>query len=216
MNDRFEKWPRVKPDEVCGDTRFIMVDQVVGMQSRQVTGLDEVVRQALDQARELLEKTAREGKDFMPMAFVYCPLAGERPHVNVCLIAEGFSGYEGKRRVGAGLAQWAAKHQAAAIVLCTDGWALRSPERLAGNEAAISRWLRAAGPPSEHPDRVEVLNVSCIYPDATATGTVMQYKRVKRDGDGEDIAWGEKHECDGGEGRQEQSLIPAWSKGAVV
>lgn len=208
--------------EQIGACSFLYQNVMEG-DGKQCESLDQMFREAIETARKVLVESARAGQDFLPSAFIYTPMAvaDGKPAVNVCLIPEGWGDHKAKREIGASLSAFAARHQAAAIVLATDGWCLRPSrevcKRYENDRAGFEAWRRKQPPPSEHPDREEALTVSCVYPNGFSVGVIQIYRRTLRpDGNGEDIAWGDQQDGREGDTTMEQSLIPAWERGESV
>jgi len=213
LDDVLKKWSASGKNETYGPVEFVHAPLDEDVASRpQTESVEAMFDEAVELARSMLVETAAKGADFMPMAMVYAPL-NQGPHVLVALIPEGWNGPRAKREIGKGLSDLCAKHQAAAMVLVTDGWCLITPKDLTKEQS--DEWQRQAGRPSEHPDRQEALTINCIYPDATAVGVIALYKRHD-EGKGQRIEWGE---CSDGRkgpdegGKVEQSIVPAWRLG---
>jgi hypothetical protein len=191
--------------------------------------------EAIDFAKRYMEAKGR----IPPLVFAFMPL--ETPNVAM-LMLDSWSGTDGKRRMGRNIADFAARHKAAALVMCTDGWGIVTPPKLRveGNEDALRKWTDAQyeryGDLEHHPDRFEVLTINTIWPDGTCTGWVCQYKRLKTEcedcygvgcnecrqqGSFDSIEWGELHDDwpvgDGDnekKSRTQQFIVPPWSSGA--
>jgi hypothetical protein len=177
--------------------------------------VEQMFEEAVVTARQVLVASAAAGEDFDPCAFMYVPVPLEGvPRVQICIIANGFHGPKAKREIGASLARFAREHKAAAIVLCTDAFGVEPPPEVTSREDAM-RWHRRVGPASEQPGRFEVLNVCCVYPDATAVSVLHRYVRHP-EGKGERIEWGEVRDGrDDPDNKVEQNIIPAWAEGSV-
>jgi hypothetical protein len=229
LDDVLKKWSARGKNETYGPVEFVHAPVPADEhQKPQTESVEAMFDEAVELARSMLVETAAKGADFMPMAMVYAPL-NQGPHVLVALIPEGWNGPRAKREIGRGLSEFCAKHQAAAMVLVTDGWCLVTPKDLTKEQS--EEWQRQAGRPSEHPDRQEALTINCIYPDATAVGVIMLYKRHPEgklvstdDGEkgirmGERIEWGECNDqrkgLDGDKGKLEQNIVPAWRLGVA-
>lgn len=199
-----------------------------GDEGKQCASVEDMRREAIESAKSIME---RQG-GIIPTVFVYMPL--ETPNIAVLVLEDGFRGRGEKQRMGRNVAAFAARHGAAALCMCTDGYGVESPRGLskaaiAGDvnaERELEKWTNAQyaryGALSNHPDRFEVLSINTIWPDGTCTTWGCRYTRVKVDGGAEIIQWGEIHDDwpvegegeDAKRGKSEQHIIPAWSKGA--
>jgi hypothetical protein len=210
--------------EQIGDCLFEYVSEL-GNPTKQCGSVEQMHDDCVETARGMLVRTAADGRDFVPLAMVYMPLE-KGPKLAMCMVM-GWN-QKSKHEVGKGLAAFAAKQNAAALVLVTDGWAVKGLR-----DTAEARRIR----PSLHPDRVEVLSANLIYPDGQCVGVLMEYKRVpivgaasgegagaseqagEPDGEGVEkatIEWGEM--LDGrimGGHRVEQGIVPAWQVGGT-
>jgi hypothetical protein len=191
--------------EQIGDCLFEYVSEL-GNPTKQCGSVEQMLDDCVKTAREMLVKTAADGRNFMPLAMVYLPLE-KGAKLAMCLVM-GWN-QKSKREIGKALAAFCGRHNAAALVLVTDGWAVKGLR-----DTAEARRIR----PSQHPDRVEVLSANLIYPDGQCVGVLMEYKRIPVQGDdGETIEWGEMEDGRGmgAEHRVEQGIVPAWQVGGT-
>ena len=185
-----------------------------GNPAKHCDSVEALREEAIDFSRRYMEAKGR----IPPIVFAFMPL--ETPNVAMLMI-DSWHGGDEKRRMGRNFAAFAARHKAAALVMCTDGWGVVTPPelRVVGQEEVLRKWTDAQyaryGSLEHHPDRFEVLTINTIWPDGTCTGWGCQYKRL-----GDRIEWGELHDdwpaagsdddADKGS-RTQQFIIPPWA-----
>lgn len=185
-----------------------------GDPGKQCSSVEEMRGDAIETVKHWMEMKG----EIPPTFWVYMPM--ESPCVAVLFIEE-CHGSEEKHLAGRNVSLFAARHNAAAVVMATDGWAVEAPRELTkpamdgvpGAEAKLRQWTDAQYAKyktmANHPDRIEVLTVNTIYPDGTCLGWASRYERVKvtcdkcagkgcgdckQRGAYDSIKWGETHD----------------------